>query len=115
MEQASTRLRKPVVTRSQFGLMQSSNKRKAVRNQMKVEDRLITMAQRRALPIALSTLLLVFAAGCHKKVPPPPPPPPAPAPAPAPSKQPTVNYFTAEPSTISPGHPSSLRWSVTDA
>lgn len=72
------------------------------------------MAQRRALTIAFSTLLLVLAAGCHKKVPPPPPPPPAPAPAPAANK-PTINYFTAEPSTVNSGQPSSLRWSVTDA
>ena len=80
---------------------------------MKVNDRLITMAHRRSLPIALSTLLLVFAAACHKKQP-PPPPPPAPAPAPQPNK-PTINYFTAEPTTINAGQPSSLRWSVTDA
>ncbi len=81
---------------------------------MKVEDRLITMAQRRALPIALSTLLLVFAAGCHKKVPPPPPPPPAPTPTTVANK-PAINYFTAEPTTVNAGQPSSLRWSVTDA
>ena len=72
------------------------------------------MAQTRALPIALSTLLLVFAAGCHKKQAPPPPPPPAPAAAPQPNK-PTINYFTAEPTTVNAGQPSSLRWSVTDA
>lgn len=73
------------------------------------------MQQRRGSWIALSTLLLVFTAACHKKQPPPPPPPPAPAPAPAPTNKPTINYFTAEPSTVNPGQPSSLRWSVTDA
>jgi peptidoglycan-associated lipoprotein len=70
-------------------------------------------ARSRAL-CAVSALLLVLAAGCHKKQAPPPPPPPAPAPAPEANK-PTINYFTAEPTTISPGQPSSLRWSVTDA
>jgi peptidoglycan-associated lipoprotein len=74
----------------------------------------VNMQQRRVLPIALSTLLLAFAAGCHKKQPPPPPPPPAPAPAP-PANKPTINYFTAEPTTVNAGQPSSLRWSVTDA
>lgn len=73
------------------------------------------MQQRsKASLIALSTLLLAFAAGCHKKAPPPPPPPPAPAPAPVANK-PTINYFTAEPSTVNAGQASSLRWSVTDA
>lgn len=72
------------------------------------------MAQRKALLIASSTLLLLFAAGCHKKTPPPPPPAPAPAPAPTPNK-PAINYFTAEPSTVNAGQASSLRWSVTDA
>lgn len=72
------------------------------------------MAQRKALPIALSTLVLIFAAGCHKKPAPPPPPPPAPAPTSVANK-PTINYFTAEPSTVNTGQPSSLRWSVTDA
>jgi peptidoglycan-associated lipoprotein len=60
-----------------------------------------------------AALMLVLAAGCHKKTPPPPPPPP-PAEAPPPAK-PTIGYFTAEPSTINSGQPSSLRWSVTDA
>lgn len=51
--------------------------------------------------------------GCHKKAPPPPPPPP-PAPEPAPAK-PAINYFRAEPATITTGQPSQLTWSVTDA
>ncbi|SRR5579884_235497 len=72
------------------------------------------MQKCRASSIAVSTLLLVFAAACHKKTPPPPPPPP-PAPSAAPTNKPTINYFTAEPSTINPGQSSSLRWSVTDA
>jgi len=73
------------------------------------------MQQHRASLIALSTLLLVFAAACHKKQPPPPPPPPAPTQPTAPTNKPTISYFTAEPTTVNPGQPSSLRWSVTDA
>jgi peptidoglycan-associated lipoprotein len=69
---------------------------------------------RRRLALTLtSALMLAVAAGCHKKAPPPPPPPP-PAAAPAPSA-PSVNFFTAEPDTISGGQPSSLRWSVSNA
>ena len=72
------------------------------------------MSKRKVTLIALSVFLLLAAAGCKKKVP-PPPPPPAPAPAPPPANKPVINYFNAEPSTISSGQPSSLRWSVTDA
>lgn len=61
-----------------------------------------------------STLLLLAAAGCHKKTPPPPPPPPPTAVTP-PASKPVVDYFTAEPTTVSSGQPSSLRWSVTGA
>ncbi|MGI9071187.1 MAG: OmpA family protein [Bryobacteraceae bacterium] len=71
------------------------------------------MTNRRASLTFAAALMLVLAAGCHKKTPPPPPPPP-PAEAPPPAK-PTIGYFTAEPSTINSGQPSSLRWSVTDA
>jgi peptidoglycan-associated lipoprotein len=71
------------------------------------------MLKRRATLITLSVFLLIAAAGCKKKAP-PPPPPPAPAPAP-PANKPVINYFNAEPTTISAGQPSSLRWSVTDA
>lgn len=69
-----------------------------------------------ALIVALA--LLVFASGCKKKVPPPPPPPPptreAPPPAPTTAK-PTINSFTAEPSTIARGQSSTLRWSISNA
>jgi peptidoglycan-associated lipoprotein len=61
--------------------------------------------------------LVMFAAGCAKKVP-PPPPPPAPTPtatAPPPPAAPVVNSFTAEPSTIEPGQSSTLRWSISGA
>jgi peptidoglycan-associated lipoprotein len=71
------------------------------------------MNTRRA-SLSLSAALLLFVAGaCHKKTT-APPPPPAPAPAPEAAK-PVINYFNAEPSTISSGQPSSLRWSVDNA
>jgi peptidoglycan-associated lipoprotein len=63
---------------------------------------------------SVSALVLVLAAGCHKKAPPPPPPAAPPPAAPAANK-PVINYFTAEPTTISSGQPSSLRWSVDGA
>src|SRR5437660_7802776 len=72
------------------------------------------MTKSRALLISCSALMLILDAGCKKKTP-PPPPPPAPAPAPPPANKPVINYFTAEPTTISTGQPSSLRWSVNDA
>ncbi len=72
------------------------------------------MTKRRAVLLFLSALLLILAVGCKKKTP-PPPPPPAPAPAPPPANKPVINYFTAEPTTVSSGQPSSLRWSVNDA
>lgn len=71
------------------------------------------MDYRRALLTSTSALLLLVAAGCKHKTP-PPPPPPAPTPATV-SAKPVINYFTAEPSTVSSGQPSSLRWSVNDA
>jgi peptidoglycan-associated lipoprotein len=72
------------------------------------------MTKRRASLTIAAALTLFLAAGCHKKAPPPPPPPP-PTPAAAAPVKPTINYFTAEPSTVSSGQPVSLRWSVTDA
>ncbi|MGA8027691.1 MAG: OmpA family protein [Bryobacteraceae bacterium] len=71
------------------------------------------MTKRRASLAICAALTLFLAAGCHKKKAPTAPPPPAPAPAP--ENKPVINYFTAEPTTISSGQPSSLRWSVTDA
>jgi peptidoglycan-associated lipoprotein len=67
----------------------------------------------RKASLALSAALLFGLAACHKKAPPPPPPPP-PAPAPVAAK-PVINYFTAEPTVVTAGQPSSLRWSVSDA
>ena len=72
------------------------------------------MTKRRELRILFAAFLLILAVGCKKKTP-PPPPPPAPAPAPPPANKPVINYFTAEPTAISSGQPSSLRWSVNDA
>ena len=68
---------------------------------------------RRASLALSAALLLGLSVACKKKVPPPPPPPPPQA-APAAAK-PVLNYFTAEPTTVTSGQPSSLRWSVTDA
>ena len=69
------------------------------------------------ISLALFTVLVLgLAAGCGKKIPPPPPPAPAPVPENAPpSTKPVISYFTAEPSTVTVGQPSSLRWSVADA
>jgi peptidoglycan-associated lipoprotein len=72
----------------------------------------IMMNRRASLALSVA-LLLGLAAGCHKKTPPPPPPPPTPAPAPA--NKPVINYFNAEPTTVTAGQPSSLSWSVSDA
>jgi peptidoglycan-associated lipoprotein len=68
----------------------------------------------RKASLALSAALLFGLAACHKKAPPPPPPPP-PAPAPPVAAKPVINYFTAEPTVVTAGQPSSLRWSVSDA
>ncbi|MBV9761457.1 MAG: OmpA family protein [Acidobacteriaceae bacterium] len=71
------------------------------------------MRKNRASLTSAAVLLLVFAAGCHKKA--PPPTPAAPPSAPPPAAAPVINYFNAEPSSISSGQPSSLRWSVDNA
>ena len=64
----------------------------------------------------LALALLVFASGCKKKVPPPPPPPPVVQPTPPPpAAKPSINSFTAEPSTIQQGQSSTLRWSISNA
>jgi peptidoglycan-associated lipoprotein len=73
------------------------------------------MLNRRASLALCATLILGLSAGCKKKVPPPPPPPPVTDNAPAPVAKPVINYFSAEPSTVSSGQSSSLRWSVADA
>lgn len=72
------------------------------------------MKRRRFYLTLSSTLLLAVAAGCHRKAPLPPPPPP-PAAVTPPASKPAVEYFTAEPTTVSSGQPASLRWSVTGA
>src|SRR5947207_15437493 len=78
--------------------------------------RLFMFSKRKCSTICLALALVVFAAGCKKKVPvqaPPPPPPPAPVvetPRPA---APIVAQFTAEPTSIQRGQSSTLRWEVT--
>jgi len=70
--------------------------------------------------VALSCALILLSPACHKKVPPalPAPPTAAPAPAPAPTPppaKPTINSFTAEPSSIQRSESATLRWSVSNA
>jgi len=64
----------------------------------------------------LSVFLLLFAAGCKKKqpAPPPPPPPPPPKEEPKPAAA-VIRSFTAEPSTVTRGQSSTLRWNVENA
>ncbi|MGH9647596.1 MAG: OmpA family protein, partial [Bryobacteraceae bacterium] len=68
--------------------------------------------------VLMALAFMVAASGCKKKVPPPPPPPPAtheaPPPAPTPGR-PTINSFSAEPSTIERGQAATLRWSISNA
>ena len=63
------------------------------------------------------TLATLIGTGCKK--PPPPPPPPAPKTvverAPEPPPKPSIDRFTAEPSTVTQGSPSTLRWGVSNA
>jgi len=75
------------------------------------------MMTKQKATLALTALLVLgVSAGCKKKIPPPPPAAPAPIPEnTAPAVRPTIAYFSAEPSTVTVGQPSSLRWSVTDA
>jgi len=74
------------------------------------------LSKRKYAAIGLALALVVFAAGCKKKVAPPAPAPPAQAPAPPPPPPPAaplVAQFTAEPSSIQRGQSSTLRWEVT--
>jgi peptidoglycan-associated lipoprotein len=76
------------------------------------------LSKRKITVIWIAITLVMFAAGCKKKVPasPPPPPPPPPAEAPAPPAlppAPRVVQFTAEPTSIQRGQSSTLRWEVT--
>jgi peptidoglycan-associated lipoprotein len=74
------------------------------------------MMKQKAVLALITMLVLGLLAGCQKKIPPPPPQAPAPLPENnGPAAKPAIGYFTAEPSTVTTGQPSSLRWSVTDA
>lgn len=68
------------------------------------------------LGVLLLSFLLVFSAGCGKKVQPAPPPAPAPAPAPepAPPAQPTIT-LNASPDSIKQDGETTLSWNSTDA
>lgn len=73
------------------------------------------MSKRQISAALLGFSLLVFSAGCKKKVPAPAPPPPPKVEAPAPpAAKPSVT-FSAEPTTIERGQSSTLRWEVTGA
>jgi len=63
------------------------------------------------LGVSLATLI---GTGCKKKPAPPPPPPPKAVVEKAPEAppKPVIERFTAEPSTVTQGSPSTLRWSV---
>jgi peptidoglycan-associated lipoprotein len=69
----------------------------------------------------LMLALMLFVAGCGKKVPPPhAPPPPTPVDGsgrstPSNVDKPVINSFTAEPSTIERGQSSTLSWSISNA
>jgi peptidoglycan-associated lipoprotein len=71
------------------------------------------------IAMVLSLSLLVFAAGCKKKVPPPPNLPPGsnnpPIGGPNDTGRSMIASFTAEPRTIAKGQSSTLRWSITGA
>jgi peptidoglycan-associated lipoprotein len=74
------------------------------------------MTKRRLSAVLLSVSLVLFAAGCKKKVPPPPPPPPpAATPTPTPPPPKPAIQFSAEPGTIESGQSATLRWTVSDA
>ena len=68
--------------------------------------------------LGMMTLATLIGTGCKK------PPPPAPTPSapktvadrtPEPPAKPAIDRFTAEPSTVTQGSPSTLRWSVSNA
>ncbi len=73
------------------------------------------MTKRKISAVLLSVSLILFAAGCKKKVPPPPPPPPPATPTPTPPPPKPAIQFSAEPGTIERGQSATLRWTVSDA
>lgn len=74
------------------------------------------MTKQKVTLALLAVLVLGVSAGCKKKIPPPPPAAPAPIPDNTPpGNKPVIAYFSAEPTTVTVGQPSSLRWSVSEA
>jgi len=73
------------------------------------------MFRSRKYAVVSAVALMVFVAGCKKKIPAPPPIPPqaAPAPAPPPPAAPTVAQFGVDPANIQRGQSSNLSWRVT--
>ena len=75
-----------------------------------------TNSQIGAMTLALA--LAVFAASCSKKAAPPPPPPPVTGGTTTPTtptSRPSINSFTAEPSSINRGQSSTLSWTTSGA
>jgi len=74
-------------------------------------------SKRKCSTLCLAVALVVFAAGCKKKVPvqapPPPPPPHADVVETRKPAAPVVAQFTAEPTSIQRGQSATLRWEVT--
>lgn len=75
---------------------------------------------KRNVGIALAMVALAVAGGCKSKpkvtnYPPTPPPQTAPAQTTSGTNAPVISFFTAEPTTIESGQPSSLRWAITGA
>lgn len=71
----------------------------------------------RVCALVIALMLVVVASGCKKKIPPPPPPAAttvAPRP-PATAQRPTIDSFTAEPSTIERGQAATLKWAISNA
>ena len=79
------------------------------------------MRESKRLNVLLIMALAAFAVGCGKKVPTPAPAPPPPSrdgnrtSTPSSGEKPVINSFTAEPSTIEKGQPSTLSWSISNA
>lgn len=105
--------RKPAATKNRFGLTPRSDSKIL---KLRIQEGFIQIMTKQKVTLALlAVLVLGLSAGCKKKIPPPPPAAPAPLPENAPAAKPTIAYFSAEPTTVTVGQPSSLRWSVTDA
>ncbi len=81
-------------------------------------NQLLKHTPSRVCALLVALVLVVSASACKKKIAPPPPPPPATTVAPrtTPTAQrPTIDSFTAEPSTIERGQAATLKWAISNA